>query len=324
MYFFAMILRRVIYSLILILAVIVLNFTLIHLAPGDPVATMVGEMGAATPEIIAQIRKDFGMDRSLLEQLFIYIWRMAQGDMGLSFYYKQPVARIILQRVPATMILVLSAMFLALILGTFLGIIAARKPYGWRSHLTMITVLAGYSLPTFWTGIMLLILFAYLIPLFPSFGMQSVGRGHGGWFRLLDTAHHLFLPALTLAFLYLAQYSQIARASMMDVLQSDYVRTARAKGLSEGMVVYKHALRNALIPVVTLAGLQFSYVFAGAVVVETVFTWPGMGRLAFDSILRRDHSLLLGILFFSALIVIVANLLTDLSYRLIDPRIKEV
>ena len=169
---------------------------------------------------------------------------------------------------------------------------------------------------------MLLILFSYLVPLFPAFGMSEVGTTGTALDHFLDVLHHLVLPALTLASIYLAVYSRMARASMMDVLGSDYIRTARSKGLSERVIIYKHALKNAVLPVVTMAGLQFSQLIAGAVVVETVFSWPGMGQLAFEAILRRDHPLLLGILFFSTLIVIVINLLTDMSYRLLDPRIK--
>ena len=169
---------------------------------------------------------------------------------------------------------------------------------------------------------MLLILFSYYIPIFPSFGMSTVGLEGPLIVRMFDTLKHLFLPAITLSSIYLAAYSRIARASMMDVLGSDYIRTARAKGLSRKMVVYKHALKNALLPVVTLVGLQLSQIVAGAVVVETVFSWPGIGSIAFKSILRRDYTLLLGILFFSTVIVVIANLITDLTYRILDPRIK--
>jgi len=314
--------RKAIYSLVLLLAVIVLNFLLLHIAPGDPVETLVAEMGGATPELIAQLRSDYGLDKSFPEQLLNYCLRMAQGDLGMSFTYDQPVIDIILGRLSATLILVLTALVLAVTTGTILGIMAAQRPKSVFSGLVSVISLAGYAAPVFWTGIMLLILFSYLIPLFPSFGMVEVGSSGGALDHFLDVLHHLVLPALTLASIYLAVYSRIARASMMDVLGSDYIRTARSKGLSERTVVYKHALKNAVLPVVTMAGLQFSQLIAGAVVVETVFSWPGMGQLAFESILRRDYTLLLGILFFSTLIVIVVNFLTDLSYRLLDPRIK--
>jgi peptide/nickel transport system permease protein len=313
--------KRVLYACILLVAVLVLNFVLIHLAPGDPAEVIVGEMGGATEEILAEIRAAYGLDKPFIEQLLVYLGRVAGGDLGHSFYFNQPVTDLILQRVPATILLVLSALMLAVYVGTFLGVLAAKKPTGMLSHFVTIFALIGYSAPVFWTGMMLLILFASWIPLFPVTGMYDVTL-EGGWFaKAVDILHHLVLPMLTLGIIYLAQYSRLGRASMLDVLGSDYIRTARAKGVSERMVIYKHALKNAILPIVTMAGLQMSYLFSGAVLVETVFNWPGLGRLAFESILRRDHPTILGILFFSTFIVIIANLLTDLSYRLIDPRI---
>jgi peptide/nickel transport system permease protein len=304
------------------LAVIILNFLLLHIAPGDPVDTLVGEMGGATEELIAQLRADYGLDKSVPQQLFTHIVRMAQGNLGESFSYDQPVLQLILERLPATLILVVTALVLAILIGTLLGVIAAQKPKSFFSGFVTVVSLAGYAAPVFWTGIMLLILFSYLLPLFPSFGMNEVGTTGSAFDRFLDVLHHLVLPAISLASIYLAVYSRMARASMMDVLGSDYIRTARSKGLSESVIIYKHALKNAVLPVVTMAGLQFSQLIAGAVVIETVFSWPGMGQMAFEAILRRDHPLLLGILFFSTLLVIVVNLLTDMTYRVLDPRIK--
>lgn len=314
--------RKILYAMLLLLAVIVLNFLLLHLAPGDPVDTLVGEMGGATPELIAQMRADYGLDKSLPQQLFTYIARVAQGDLGTSFSYNEPVSSVILGRVGATLLLVLTALVMAVSVGTLLGVIAAQRPKSLFSHSVTVISLLSYSAPVFWTGIMLLILLSYLIPLFPSFGMSEVGAKGTGLDYFLDVLRHLVLPAITLASIYVAVYSRMARASMMDVLGSDYIRTARSKGLSERVVVYKHALKNALLPVVTMAGLQFAQLIAGAVVVETVFSWPGMGQLAFDAILRRDYTLLLGILLISTLIVVIVNILTDLTYRLLDPRIK--
>lgn len=314
--------RRIFYSLLLLLAVVVLNFLLLHIAPGDPVETLVGQMGGATPELIAQLKASYGLDRSIPAQLMTHILRMARGDLGMSFAYDLPVVTLIMGRLPATLILVMTALILAIVTGTFLGIIAAQRPKSLFSGFVTVISLASYAAPVFWTGIMLLILFSYLVPLFPSFGMGAVGTKGGALDQLLDLVHHLVLPAATLGSIYLAVYSRLARASMMDVLGADYIRTAWSKGLSRRVVVYKHALKNAVLPVVTMAGLQFSQLIAGAVVVETVFSWPGMGQLAFEAILRRDHPLLLGILFFSTLIVVMVNFLTDMSYRLLDPRIK--
>ena len=279
-------------------------------------------MGGASEELIAQLRADYGLDKSVPQQLFTHIVRMAQGNLGESFSYDQPVIQLILERLPATLTLVVTALVLAIFIGTLLGVIAAQKPKSFFSGFVTVVSLAGYAAPVFWTGIMLLILFSYLLPLFPSFGMNEVGTAGTAIDRFLDVLHHLVLPAVSLASIYLAVYSRMARASMMDVLGSDYIRTARSKGLSERVIIYKHALKNAVLPVVTMAGLQFSQLIAGAVVIETVFSWPGLGQLAFEAILRRDHPLLLGILFFSTLLVIVVNLLTDMTYRLLDPRIK--
>lgn len=309
-------------GLALLLAVLILNFTLIHIAPGDVADTIAGDMGGADAEVMAQIRKDYGLDLPFHEQLLAYVAKLARGDLGYSFFFNQPVTELLLERLPATLLLVISAQILAIMLGTVLGVIAARRPNGMLSHGVTIFALLGFSAPVFWTGIMLIILFCSIFPIFPVAGMVDV-TVEGGWFvKTLDVLYHLFLPMVTLASIFLALYSRLARASMLDVLGTDYVRTAQAKGLSEFQVVYKHALRNALGPVVTLAGLQFSGIVSGAVLVETVFSWPGLGTLAFQSITARDAPMVLGILFFSSLVVIVANLVTDLVYSLIDPRIR--
>ena len=309
-------------GLALLLAVLILNFTLIHIAPGDVADTIAGDMGGADAEVMAQIRSDYGLDLPFHEQLLAYVARLARFDLGYSFFFNRPVTELLLERLPATLLLVISAQVLAIMLGTVLGVIAARRPNGMLSHGVTIFALLGFSAPVFWTGIMLIILFCSIFPVFPVAGMVDV-TVEGGWFvKTLDVLYHLFLPMVTLSSIFLALYSRLARASMLDVLGTDYVRTAQAKGLSEFQVVYKHALRNALGPVVTLAGLQFSGIVSGAVLVETVFSWPGLGTLAFQAITARDAPMVLGILFFSSLVVIVANLVTDLVYSLIDPRIR--
>lgn len=318
----ALIVRRVGNGALLLFAVLILNFLLLHLAPGDIADTIAGDMGGADAEVMEEIRARFGLDKPFHHQLGLYLARLAQGDLGYSYFFQTPVTDLILERLAATLLLVVSAQVLAIVIGTVLGVIAARRPNGATSHAVTLLALFGYSAPVFWTGIMLIILFCSIVPIFPVGGMVDV-RVEGSWFvRGLDVLHHLVLPMVTLASIFLALYSRLARASMLDVLGSDYVRTARAKGLSELVVVYKHALRNALGPVVTLAGLQFSGIMSGAVLVETVFSWPGLGSLALQSILARDTPTILGILFFSSLVVVVANLLTDLVYSLIDPRIE--
>jgi len=255
-------------------------------------------------------------------QLGVYLGKILSGDFGYSYFFNLPVAALIIDRIPATLLLVLSSVLTAFVVGTALGVLSSRKPNGLLSQSITVLSLVGFAAPVFWTGIMLVILFASVLPILPVSGMRSVDTSGGGWRDLVDVLWHLVLPTVTLALVYLAQYSRLARSSMLDVLGSDFIRTARAKGLADRVVLYKHALRNAVLPVVTVLGLQFGNVLAGAILVETVFNWPGLGRLAFESVLRRDYPTILGVLVFSSIVVIVMNLLTDLAYRLIDPRIK--
>jgi peptide/nickel transport system permease protein len=281
-----------------------------------------GEMGGASAEVIAALRAKYGLDHSVLEQLVTYLHNVLQGDFGYSYYFNQPVLGLIAQRLPATLYLSFASVVAAVVIGTLLGVVSARRPNGVLSHAVTVLSLAGYAAPIFWTGLLLLLLFGRVWPVLPVSGMSDVVHPKAGLAYVLDVLTHLILPATTLALVFVAQYSRLARVNMIDVLSADYVRTARAKGLPESVVIFKHALRNALIPIVTVVGLQFGNLFAGAVLVETVYSWPGMGRLVFDSILRRDYPTLMAVLFFSAVIVIAANFITDLVYRLIDPRIR--
>ena len=304
------------------LAVIVLNFLLIRLAPGDPAVVIADEMGGATEEILNSIRAEYGLDQPLFTQLAIYLGQIAHGNLGESYYWNRPVTYLIGLKIWQTILLVIAAQVIAIFLGTVMGVLAARKPQGVVSGVVAVISTVGYALPVFWTGLMLIILFASMIPVFPIEGMYSA-RFEGGWFAyMLDVLHHLVLPATTLAIIFLAFYARLARASMIDVLGADFVRTARAKGVPEMRVVFKHALRNAVLPIITVAGLQFGNLISGALLVETVFNWPGMGTLAFESILRRDYPTAMGVLIFSAAMVVVANIVTDLAYRLADPRIR--
>lgn len=316
-----LVVQRLFYAAALILAVVVLNFLLVHMAPGGPAEVIAGEMGGATEEILEDIRRAYGLDKPLYEQLLIYLDRVLRGDLGQSFYYNAAVTDLILGRLWPTLLLVMTALIFAIVIGTTLGVLASRNPTGIFSNVITVLALVGYSAPVFWTGIVLIILFASVFPIFPISNMSDITLEGSTLAHVLDVAHHLVLPAFTLGIIYLAQYSRLARASMLEVLGADYIRTARAKGLSERVVVGKHALRNAILPIITIAGLQFGSLVSGAVLVETVFSWPGLGTLALDAILGRDYPTILGILFFSALLVIVANLLTDLCYRLADPRI---
>lgn len=321
MNFLRVTLIRILYAVILLIAVLVLNFTLMHMAPGDVADTIAQAAGGIDSEALAQIRVEYGLDQPYLVQLGRYIGNVLRFDLGYSFFYSDKVTNLILSRLPATLLLVISAQLLALVVGVVLGVFSARKPNGILSHFVTFLALFGYSAPVFWTGLLMLVIFSLLVPIFPVAGMRDVTIEGGFIAHALDIGRHLVLPTITLASIFLALYSRLSRATMMEVLGSDYVRTAKAKGLTTRQVVYKHALKNALSPVITLAGLQLSAVVSGAVLVETVFSWPGLGTLAFQSILARDTPLILGILFFSALVVVVGNLLTDLALRLVDPRV---
>lgn len=313
---------RIAQSIGLVLAVIILNFLLIQIAPGDAATAIAGEQSASDPEVIDKIREQYGLDRPIPVQLAVYIGNVARGDLGDSIWFNEPVTSLLASRILPTLLLSAAALSFAVVIGVAVGTVAARKPDSWVSHAVTVLALVGFAMPAFWTGLLLLILVGVRFDFFPVSGIQD-NDFDGNWFEaVLDIGQHLILPALTLGIIYLAQYSRLSRASMLEVLESDYVRTARAKGLSERSVVFKHGLRNGIIPVVTILGLQFGAVLSGAILVESVFSWPGLGRLAFEAVTRRDTPVLLGVLLLVSVSVIVANLLTDLVYRVIDPRIR--
>lgn len=318
------IVQRVLLGFGLIIAVIVLNFMLLQAAPGDVVDAMLAEAGGGDPELAARLRASYGLDQPIYVQLIKYLGRVLVGDLGYSFYYDQPVTTLILDSLPTTLMLTLSALVLAVVIGTLFGVYAAIRPKGAFSHFVTVFSLFGYATPVFWLGMIILLVFALYIPLFPAYGIRTIPEPEHAWDRFVDIINHLVLPTFTLAILYLANYSRISRASMLDVLGADYIRTARTKGLSEYKVIFKHALKNAALPVVTLAGLQLAQVFSGAVLVETVFSLPGVGPLLYESIVRRDFPVILGVLFGAAATTIVANIITDLIYRKMDPRIQSI
>lgn len=316
------ILHRFLQAIPVVIGIVVLNFTLLHLAPGDPAMVYVGESGGATEEILQAVRKEFGLDKSVPEQLWVYGKKILTGNLGFSYFQGKPVLELILEKIPPTALLILTAMCFAIIVGVLTGVIVAQHPTSAGSAVVTILSLFGFAMPVFWLGIMFILVFSLYLPLFPGHGLMTVGTAEGFWGTVRDILHHLVLPATTLGIIYVAQYSRLSRASMLEVIGSDYIRTARAKGLPERKVVYKHALRNAVLPVVTVAGIQLGHILAGAILVETVFSWPGMGRLMFEGILRRDYPLIMGILIFSSVMVIIANLLTDILYGVLDPRIR--
>jgi len=306
----------------LLLAVVVVVFFLIQLAPGDAALYLAGDQGVGDAEFLARVRAEYGLDQPLLVQLGTYIGNVAQLNLGESTYFNEPVLGLIIERLFATVLLAGTSLIFAVGLGVAIGVYTARRPESPTSSAATVASLVGFSTPVFYSAIMAIVLFAAKWRLLPVGGIEDV-RYDGNWVgETIDLLQHLILPALSLGIIYLAIYSRLARASMLEVLESDYIRTARAKGARERVVVYKHALRNAIIPVITAAGLQVGNLLSGALLVEVVFAWPGIGRLAVDSIFRRDTPTLLGIMIFSSAMVIIANLLTDLVYRLIDPRIR--
>lgn len=314
--------RRLIKGLFVLLAIVVLNFFLIRAAPGDPAQVMAGEAGAADEMYIEQLRERFGLDRPLHEQLFIYVKGIVTLDLGWSYRQNQSVASLIWQRLPATLLLTGTAFCIALLCGILMGALAAARVGKWTDTLITALALVFYATPLFWIALMAILLFSVYLGWLPGFGMVTVGAGHSGLAYIGDIAAHLVLPAVTLGLFYMAVYARMTRASMLEVMEMDYVKTAKAKGVAPGRITRRHVLRNALLPVITLAGIQAGQMIGGAVLTETVFAWPGIGRLMFDALLQRDYNLLLGIFFVSSAMVVLFNLITDLVYTFVDPRIE--
>ena len=313
--------RRLLHLIPVVLAIAALNFLLIKMAPGDAADILAGQMGHATLEFTEQLRRSFGLDLPLVEQFLVYMGRLATLDLGVSFIQGVPVLDLILDRLPATLVLMVAAIVLAVGVGVLLGVSAARRRGTWLDNAISVSALVVYATPSFWLGLMLIVLFSIMLDLLPSGGMMQIGAGKAGVALVLDVARHLILPAATLGLFYVAIYTRLMRAAMLEVYDLDFITTARAKGLSEGVIAWTHAFRNALLPVVTLAGVQVGHLLGGSVLVETVFGWPGLGRLVFDALLQRDLNLLLGILFISSVVVVIANLIVDLLYGFLDPRI---
>jgi len=305
-----------------VLAIVVINFLLIHAAPGDPASVIAGQSGAADPLFIAQLRKQFGLDQPLHVQLWLYVKGILQLDLGMCHRQGRPVAALILERLPATLLLTGTAFGFALAAGIALGAAAARRVGRLADSMITVLALGFYATPIFWVGLMLVLVFSVWLDWLPSFGMGTVGADLHGLAAVLDVVPYLILPSLTLGLFYMAVYARLTRASMLEVADQDFVRTARAKGVGEGRILRRHILRNALLPVITYAGIQAGQLIGGSILVETVFAWPGIGRLAFEALLARDYQVLLGVFLCTSVLVVLFNLATDLVYRLADPRME--
>ncbi len=313
---------RILLALPVVFGILILNFFLIHLAPGDAASVLAGESGAATPEYMAVLRVKFGLDQPLWQQFVSYIGNMLRLNLGYSFRNDAGVFDLILDRLGPTLLLMLTAFGSALGIGTLLGLIAATGRNSWRDNVISVLTLVAYATPVFWLGLMMVVVFAIRLAWLPTSGFETVGADLEGWDSALDIGRHLVMPAVTLSLFYLALYARVMRASVLEQSGLDYVTTARAKGQSERGIMFRHVFGNALLPVVTMAGVQAGNLIGGSVVVETVFGWPGIGTLAFNALQSRDLNLLLGIFFVSACLVVVINLLVDLIYVSLDPRIE--
>ncbi|CAH1657887.1 MAG: ABC transporter permease [Chelatococcus sp.] len=314
--------RRLLQALLTILGIAIINFFLLQLAPGDAADALAGEAGTADAEYLANLRREFGLDRPLWEQLAAFLMRIATFNLGYSFRYGENVSTLILGRLPASLLLMVASILIALMVGVIFGVTAARYFNRLPDRLISLLALLFYATPPFWIGLMMIVVFSVWLGWAPTGGMRDITAQDRGFAGVLDVLRHLALPALTQAFFYLAIYTRLVRAGMLEVMSLDYIRVARAKGVSEQRIVYRHALRNAVLPLITVVGTNIGGFLGGAVLTETVFSWPGIGRLMFDAMMQRDLNLLLSILVLSSVFVVLANLVVDLIYPFINPTVE--
>ena len=304
----SLIIRKLLQTIPVVWGVVTVVFILMAVVPGDPARIMMGQRG--DPDTLLRIRQDLGLDLPLTKQYTKFIGELLRGDLGMSYRSNQPVSQAIAERFTSTMRLSLWAMLLAVSIGLVAGVISAAKQYSAFDYTAMIIAISGVSAPVFWVGLLLLLVFAYGLGWVPG-----VGQGDGSW-------RYLILPVIALGIRPAALIARLTRSCMLEVLNQDYIRTARAKGVSERMVVVKHALKNAMIPVVTIIGTQVSELLSGAVLTETIFAWPGIGRLAVEALINRDFPMIRGTVIVMAVTFLIANLLVDISYAFIDPRVR--
>lgn len=315
---FQYILRRILINLPVLIGITMVVFIAIALAPGDPMAAFISPELATDPAVLARLRAEFGFDQPMYVRYFRWLEQVLQGNLGYRIKTFDPVLLVIVQRIPATLMLMASALLIGISIGIPLGIYSALKKYSLPDMLLTAGVFLGVSTPAFLVGLGALFLFSLQLRWFPAGGMHTLGQPE----TLLDTLHHLALPALILSANYIASMLRYTRASMLDVITEQYVTTARAKGLNESAVILRHALRNALIPIVTVIGFSIPNLLAGAVFTETIFAWPGMGSLFVDGVNSRDFPLVMGVTLVTATTVLICNLLTDIAYAFINPKIR--
>jgi peptide/nickel transport system permease protein len=312
---------RLAWAVPMVLAILVVNFLIIHVVPGDPIQALVGDF-PAPPGYAEQIRKDFGLDKPLLTQLGLYLINLSEGNLGFSFANRQPVLGLILDRSRFTLMLMIPALTAAALLGIVLALAAAPRAGGFYDSGITALSLVGYSIPIFWLGQILVIVFAIQLQWLPAQGMITLRDTPTGWAAFTDVLWHLVLPGFSVMIYHVAIVARVARASVIEAMSRDFVLTARAKGLSRRYVLWRHVLPNAIIPVVTVIGYNFGASLTGAILVETVFAWPGLGQLFITSIGNRDYPVLQGIFLFTSITVVLANVATDLLYAALDPRVR--
>ena len=301
---------RLVKTVLITIAVVLLSFFLVRLAPGDTATVMAGQAGFADEAFMKSLRAEYGLDQPVLVQLWKYISAVAGGDLGNSFVRRQPVLDVILERLPNTLLLNAFALLVAVAGGVLMGMAAARRPGSTTDASMTVLSMIFYPMPQFWLGML------------PPFGLETMGADYTGLARLGDIAVHMILPGVTLALYFMASYARLTRTAMIEVADQDFVKTARAKGIGEGQVARRHILRNALVPLITFAGLQSAILVGGSVLVENVFSWPGVGTLAYEAVTTRDNPLLLGIFIVTAVLVSLFNLVTDIAYSIADPRVE--
>jgi peptide/nickel transport system permease protein len=315
------ILVRVFWALVIVVGILALNFVLTRILPGDPVNALVGEF-PAPKEYVDQLRRELGLDRSIAMQLWLYLVELVRGNLGFSFVNRQPVLSLILERAGVTLLLMMPSLVLASVIGVLVAVRAARRAGGPLNTFLTALSLTGVSVPVFWLGQILIMVFAVQLGWLPAQGITSARSNPTGFAWFLDYLRHLALPSFCITISYLAVVVRVARSSMLEMLHQDFVLTAMAKGLSERAVLWRHVLRNALIPVITVIGYNFGYSLTGAILTETVFAWPGLGGLFVSSVQFQDFPVLSGIFLLSAVSVVTANLATDILYGVVDPRVR--
>lgn len=314
--------RTLLHALPTTLGIVIVVFFLLQLVPGDAADVLAAEAGSATAETMTMLRAQFGLDQPILSQLLSYLGNLSHFSLGFSPRYNAPVMDLIMSRLPSTLLLMLLSQTIAIAVGIALGAVMAVWAGKWPDRVLSLLALLLYSTPGFWIGLMTLILFSVQLDWLPSGGNITIGADLTGWAYVADMLRHAILPVLALSSFFIAIYARLTRAAMLEIAQQDFVRTAQAKGLTPWFVTVRHILRCALLPITTVAGMHFGNLLGGAAVVETVFSWPGLGRLALEAVMARDFNVLLGVLLLSALLVIVANILVDLLQSWLDPRIK--